>query len=68
MIKTLKEANSSLTKEVDELKKKDRERLLMVAKARKVAKKALDPSSSDEDDETTQKLKKKSKISPNMGY
>jgi len=53
MIKTLKEANGSLTKEVDELKKKDIERLLMVAKARQVAQKALDsssPSDVDEDD------------------
>lgn len=50
MIETLKEANASLTKEVDELKKKDRERLLMVAKARKVAQELL-VSSSDEDDE-----------------
>lgn len=51
MIETLKEANASLTKEVDELKKKDRERLLMIAKARKVAQEALVSSSSDEDDE-----------------
>ena len=62
MIETLKEANASLTKEVDDLKKKDRERLLMVAKARQVAQKALVSSASDEEcDETTQKLKKRIK-------
>lgn len=50
LIETLKEENESLTKEVDELKKKESERLLMVALAREVAQKALVSSSSDEDE------------------
>lgn len=50
MIETLKEANASLSKEVDEMKKKDRDRLLMIAKARQVAQKALVSSSDNECD------------------
>ena len=48
MIGTLKEINASLSKEVDEMKRKDRDRLVMIAKARQVAKKAL-VSSPDDD-------------------
>jgi hypothetical protein len=45
MIETLREANASLTEEVEELKEKDRKRQEMVAKARQVVREALGTSS-----------------------